>query len=791
MKFDISKFKHKYSASKNTNATEFNKNLFKNVSLNEDDILSDASEDSQSDYINNDKSQTQALSQSPNTLDTKNNIDDLFKEPEQAISFEVANVASEGVANNRTSFAKSIFEPEQNDSFANDTCDNSTLDNDVNNLDNKPFESLQEYKKSMDNKIKTDCKNDDLNDALSNVPMFGDVDLDAISDEDFIVKNEKGTFIYNIKTKDIDSIEISAKDNEKTDTNLKQENKELDNFTLKTDNTYVLENTKSHSKSLINNPLNSFKADNSNTIDLKDFHMSNDSQNTLEKDFPKDSQIQDNLKVFDKVNESDTSFNEFENIDLNENFIAKSFKDETLKDNQKTNLDCKELKDLSFLFDKCTDDTLSKDNDASNAQHSDAINIAKSKNLEGFNYQNKLTENLELIDKNAEDLKLCCLDEKSNIIPDISLVLDDERDNINKDNTNDSTSLEKDCEQNIVSATFKIKDNSLSDSFDNKINSDDANSTLNDSESLDSVIKQGHYDKAIASSQSLDIKLAKHNDNTSLPFILRVKLFIRQFLAAFFTHTILRIILPKTACKLGTPNPASMPFAFIVISILSLCGAIGMLLFTRSLTFSASVLFVLTLCLSATNPFHGIHKIVCVLSRKRGDSISAATVVVVCSMLFIYAFKTLFYVASTFEIFVLFIIAMTQASAFAASIAYTLEQGPVDSIGKMTKKGVFICLLLIIVPSFAILNPIVATSLIGSALFIRTVIELIYHKMSFTASRSCAYATTFLILIFAICDFVILGINNEYLNGYVLDFIKEQNLEAIYPRIFDFLDVRA
>ena len=785
MKFDISKFKHKYSASKNTNATEFNKNLFKNVSLNEDDIVDDDTIKA-SDVINTIDEQDIKPTSSSLSIDDSNDkskIDDLFKEPKPSISFEVANVASEGVANNRTSFAKAIFENEDNSPLDDESYDSDTLNKDQDNTDNNAFLDAQDFNKRVDNKIKTDCKNDDLNDALSNIPMFGDLDLNAIDDEDFIVKNEKGTFIYNIKTKDIDNIDISAKG----DINYTQDLKELDNYTLKTDNTYVLENTKTNAKSLINNPLNSFKADNANTIDLKDFHMSNDSQSTKEMDFPKDSKTQDNLYINASDKTSDININTIDTKDFTKRFDENNQSEKPLNEN---NL-YKKTDNSLFNTPQKSDFNNTKDGyDETYLKSIKAINIAKSKNLEAFNYQNKLTENLELIDKNTGNKDLSFNDEKSDIIREISLVLEDDIDNIDKANTSNANSFYKEHDTNIVSATFKIKDDSLDTSLESKAFNDGDN-LLNNTKTSDNLLAKGHYDKALASSQSHDIKLAQHNDNTSLPFILRVKLFIRQFIAAFFTHTLLRIILPKIACKLGTPNPASMPFAFIAISILSLCGAIGMLLFTKSLSFSASVLFVLTLCISATNPFHGIHKIVCILSRKRGDSITAATVVVVCSILFICAFKTLFYVASAFEVFVLFIVAMLQASAFASSIAYTLEQGPVDSIGKMTKKGLIICLLLIIVPPFALLNPIVATSLIGSALFVRTLIELIYHKMSFTASRSCAYATTFLILIFAICDFVVLGINNEYLNIYVLDFINEHNLLTKYPEIFGFLDVRA
>lgn len=296
----------------------------------------------------------------------------------------------------------------------------------------------------------------------------------------------------------------------------------------------------------------------------------------------------------------------------------------------------------------------------------------------------------------------------------------------------------------------------------------------------------GHYDKVIEQSSLHEVKIASHNDSTApLPVHLKCKLFVRQLIASFFSNSLLRILFPQIALRLGAASPASMSLPLIVLSFICVLFATAVLIFTGSHAFAAASIFILTLILNANSPYHGIVKIVSIMTKKRTDAITSASIVLVGALLFIYGFKTLYIVATPFEVIVLYTLSMTVSATFASTIAFTLGQDPVDSFGQMSKTGFAFCLVLIVLPLYLMLNIIVATSILGTALFVRTLLDLIYHKVGFTASRVNVYATTFLTFLAVLIDCIILGVHNDFFNEHFAAFVASYHLETLFPYLFE------
>lgn len=222
----------------------------------------------------------------------------------------------------------------------------------------------------------------------------------------------------------------------------------------------------------------------------------------------------------------------------------------------------------------------------------------------------------------------------------------------------------------------------------------------------------------------------------------KILLFLRQILASFFTHTALGVLFPRVAAKLGPCFPSSMPLPYFLIGFVT---ALPILAVKAVLDvpdmLGCALATAVFIVFNGISGFRGITKLCAVFSSSRSDFALATTVTATYIMVLLALLLSLTYLMEPSWQFALILGVTLSLSALAGcSLQFSLEADPVDSYGSMSLKGLLFALILVLLAVYALLPPLVATSMVGMALLCNLLFGLYMNLRGLLISRSAVGA---------------------------------------------------
>ena len=235
-----------------------------------------------------------------------------------------------------------------------------------------------------------------------------------------------------------------------------------------------------------------------------------------------------------------------------------------------------------------------------------------------------------------------------------------------------------------------------------------------------------------------------------------VFLYLRQLLAAFFTHTNLPVIAPKTAARLGPCYPSSMPVPYLFVGLLSgFVASLAELLVNVDTV--GTISFIVFLLCTGLTPYRGIYRIISYISRRRHDVVIVAASVTVPMIIFMWLSNILILsVDGIAEATAAYGIVAMLSAASASTLSWNLPQDPMDSSGTMTTKGLLFVIVLSIMASFGIMHYITGLSLIALCVAMRLIFGMIIAGNNGTSHRSYVHALQLLTMFILLFDLIIL-----------------------------------
>lgn len=235
-----------------------------------------------------------------------------------------------------------------------------------------------------------------------------------------------------------------------------------------------------------------------------------------------------------------------------------------------------------------------------------------------------------------------------------------------------------------------------------------------------------------------------------------VFLYLRQLLAAFFTHTNLPVIAPKTAARLGPCYPSSMPVPYLFVGLLSgFVASLAELLVNVDTV--GTISFIVFLLCTGLTPYRGIYRIISYISRRRHDVVIVAASVTVPMIIFMWLSNILILsVDGISEATAAYGIVAMLSAASASTLSWNLPQDPMDSSGTMTTKGLLFVIVLSIMASFGIMHYITGLSLIALCVAMRLIFGMLIAGNNGTSHRSYVHALQLLTMFILLFDLIIL-----------------------------------
>lgn len=296
-------------------------------------------------------------------------------------------------------------------------------------------------------------------------------------------------------------------------------------------------------------------------------------------------------------------------------------------------------------------------------------------------------------------------------------------------------------------------------------NESDSDTDHNDERSAEATMRREENGKPNFANMSM-------KENVGLG--MTVFLYLRQLLAAFFTHTNLPILAPKMAAKLGPCYPSSMPIPFFFVGMIA--GFIGYFVDSSvHLDSVGSIAFIVFLLLTGLMPYRGIYRICSYLSRRRHDVILVAASVAVPMIIFMWLSKTMIMISDGLaEATAAFAITSMLSAAFASTLTWNLPQDPMDSSGTMTTKGLLFVIVLSVMASFGVMHYITGLSLIALCAAMRLIFGILIAGNNGTSHRAYVHALQLLTMFVLLFDLIVLKSQGyNLLSASTLEFINQ------------------
>lgn len=153
--------------------------------------------------------------------------------------------------------------------------------------------------------------------------------------------------------------------------------------------------------------------------------------------------------------------------------------------------------------------------------------------------------------------------------------------------------------------------------------------------------------------------------------------------------------------------------------------------------------------------YRGIYRFCSFICRRRHDTILIAAAFAVPMMMLCWTFNAFVLSTSSMaEATLSFAVVSMVSAASAASLTWNFPQDPMDSIGKMSTKGLLFIIILSCMGAFGLLDPVAGTSIIAIALVSRIICGYFIKKNKGTAQRPYVYALQMIAMFFMLLDMI-------------------------------------
>lgn len=253
-------------------------------------------------------------------------------------------------------------------------------------------------------------------------------------------------------------------------------------------------------------------------------------------------------------------------------------------------------------------------------------------------------------------------------------------------------------------------------------------------------------------------------------FSLTVILFLRQLIGSFFTHTNLDTLMPRLSPYFGPCYPSSMPIPYFFVGCLATLPVVWPGTLNDELL-NGSLSLALFTIMTGIKGFRGLGNMLSVFSQRRPDVYFKCVCTVLIALLFVYTLDTIEETIKPDLPFVTVFGALTMLSALAAtSINFGAEPDPVDSYGVLKPAGLLFAAILTLVVVYLCIEPYLATSMCGVALFLRVILGYFINRHNGRASRDMVCGIQLLTML-ALLAALLLGTEWSEVQGPVLYYL--------------------
>ncbi|MBO8416651.1 MAG: hypothetical protein IAB19_09745 [Proteobacteria bacterium] len=289
-----------------------------------------------------------------------------------------------------------------------------------------------------------------------------------------------------------------------------------------------------------------------------------------------------------------------------------------------------------------------------------------------------------------------------------------------------------------------------------------------------------NYDELARQSQArADAEAFSHiNNKEVLPAWLTITLYLRQLVAAMFSHTTLSVLMPRTSMRFGPCYPSSMALPYLLTGIMA--GLISALIcwYANANQLTGGFCLTVYVLMTGLTSFRGLTDLVGRISKRRPDAVMAAAALFLPCVLIIFMVNVTYVRNEPFEGAIFIALSSMVSACFASSLSFDLKQDPVDSFGTMSLKGMIFSAILVAAASFLVLKPTVACSLVGLSLLLRLLIGQYLLKNNIMASRLTICAVQLLLFIAILFDLMFFALKDNILSPQLYELLSQGHLIA-------------
>ncbi len=244
----------------------------------------------------------------------------------------------------------------------------------------------------------------------------------------------------------------------------------------------------------------------------------------------------------------------------------------------------------------------------------------------------------------------------------------------------------------------------------------------------------------------------KPKSRNKLNLWIKIALFFRQLISAFFNYTALGVVFAKTSLRLGPSSPCFMPIAYFAVAFVSAYLAVYLHSYAKS-SLCANIVTLILLTALGGKGFTGLGNLLENFSKRKVNTYSIVIMTIIGILL----------ISSTFEhyleelrpdfSFALSFASIVMLSAFAATtLNYGDNTDPENSFGSISTWQLILSLIFYFAVVLATLDYVVAISMLGIALFSRLVLGQYMYVKGLRASRENVLAVQLITCILLMLD---------------------------------------
>lgn len=290
-----------------------------------------------------------------------------------------------------------------------------------------------------------------------------------------------------------------------------------------------------------------------------------------------------------------------------------------------------------------------------------------------------------------------------------------------------------------------------------------------------------NYDELARERQAREAadKISSFNDKEVLPAGLTIRLYLRQLIAALFSHTTLSVLMPGAAMRFGPCYPSSMAIPYLLTGIIAGLVSASICWYADVKQLTGGLFLTVYVLLTGVTGFRGLAELICYISRRYTDSAIIAATVMLSGTIIIFTVCVVYGGNEPFEGAIFIALASMVSACAASTLCFDIKQDPVDSFGTMSIKGLIFCIVMVTAVCFLTLKVEAACSVVGLSLLLRLILGQYFTRHNILASRPMICAVQLLLLIAVLFDLMFMGIYHNMLNNMIYELLSAGHLIAL------------